>query len=128
MIKANEFRVGNYIKNLINKSFGIDKTLVVCAIFSNRVHPVNTCSKEIYPNLGCVCEAPIGIPLTEEWKNRLGVKINKYYDESGLLMMNIKTDFFDVNCQMEEIKYVHQLQNIYFALTNEELTFKEINN
>lgn len=32
--------------------------------------------------------------------------------------------FYYINAINTQIKYVHQLQNLYFALTNEELTFK----
>jgi hypothetical protein len=75
------------------------------------------------------------IPLTEEWLVRLGFSKNKFknsigehwgldvfiYDKYGL---NIITSDEQI-IFLSEIKYVHQLQNIYFALTGEELKLKQ---
>ena len=137
-MEANELRVGNYIENLINKSFGIDKILVVSAIFSSRPHAINACPPEIYPDLGSVCEVPIGIPLTEEWLNKLGLDINQWFCENSYCVVEDKTGDTTYGWCMKvqnasrtkEIefgyfKYVHQLQNLYFALTGEELTINE---
>lgn len=82
------------------------------------------------------------IPLTEEWLLRLGfIKPDRYM--SGGFMIDGYEDGFFVSsgfnfCQFclidqmvdtryisDNIKYVHQLQNLYFALTGEELTIKE---
>ena len=72
-----------------------------------------------------------GIPLTEEWLLKFGFvqylliwrykgftiasSLNNGYGLTGYCIENI----FPINCL-----YVHQLQNLYFALTNEELTIK----
>lgn len=69
------------------------------------------------------------IPLTEEWLLKFGFKERKnsipyrYYKNrhsielfSNYARMNYSIGF----------KYVHQLQNLYFALYGEELTIKEI--
>ncbi len=63
------------------------------------------------------CYKPI--PLTEEWLKKLGCdcvyqsKINKGF-------------FYVINEEDTlEVKYVHQLQNLYFALTGEDLVVKE---
>lgn len=72
------------------------------------------------------------IPLTEEWLLNFG------FEKDGSLSYryflrekSIKYDIDD-NCicisdswEWSKIKYVHQLQNLYFALTNEELTLKK---
>ena len=71
------------------------------------------------------------IQLTEEWLLKFGFEkadeiyfiefdvysmtIKEY--EKGNYILNPETHFNYV-----DIKYVHQLQNLYFALTNEELT------
>ena len=81
------------------------------------------------------------IPLTEEWLVKLGFdkKENGYYkDFSGGSMrvdeniialfigseyaLNIAMDYDFVELP-NEIPKVHQLQNLYFALTGEELTY-----
>jgi len=67
------------------------------------------------------------IPLTEEWLLKFGFKrngkkltfwkIDLVEDEEGIFSFDESRIYIDV-------KYVHQLQNLYFALTGEELTFK----
>ena len=66
------------------------------------------------------------IPLTEEWLIKFGVKLmpeSEYtmntYDIAGFKLWRTNGKFL-FNDKIE-IKYVHQLQNIYFALTNKEL-------
>ena len=74
------------------------------------------------------------IPLTEEWLIKFGFvkygtlhdsyKLNPFIVELGILgnhytfrkIMNREESIL-----LKEIKYVHQLQNLYFALTNKEL-------
>lgn len=85
-----------------------------------------------------VDEIGIPIPLTEEWLLRFGFKgpkseAGKYYSLS-----KHRVYLFDSGCEFEfnicetlrvnlhhrykQIQHVHQLQNLYFALTGEELT------
>ena len=82
------------------------------------------------------------IPLTKEWLLKFGfVKEGRYYTRgvhqrlfSGL--MNLKFDrllqmwVFSVGrySDITRIEYVHQLQNLYFALTGEELTINDTKN
>lgn len=83
------------------------------------------------------------IPLTEEWLVKFGFE----KDETNLKMFNKKSttslveyyfilDGYNFGLYNElmqseihidlEVKYVHQLQNLYFALTGDELTIKEL--
>lgn len=79
------------------------------------------------------------IPLTEDWLIKFGFQ----YDYEGNLFLEpihddteanfyfhwevdelvLRDSFEDVF--MSRLNYVHQLQNLYFALTGEELTIKE---
>jgi hypothetical protein len=66
------------------------------------------------------------IPLTEEWLLKFGFskKVDYLLQKRGFSICFEKHgDIFE--CFLEsigiEIEYVHQLQNLYFALTNEEL-------
>ena len=78
------------------------------------------------------------IPLTEQWIKKLGFEL-KYKDmtiglvkgcyilESSFLPNNKKWIFRKItdvenSYALKEIEYVHQLQNLYFALTERELT------
>lgn len=79
-----------------------------------------------------------GIPLTEDWLVKLG--FDKVVDGNGIMELSIQQ--FDLrwtkdhgfrlgdmsdHCYEEwnfnHIKYIHQLQNVFFALTGEELTY-----
>ena len=72
------------------------------------------------------------IPLTEEWLFEFGFIDDFSKDFRVRLIGHRLGDFFitekmklltsDINSV--KIKYVHQLQNLYFALTGEELTIK----
>jgi hypothetical protein len=79
------------------------------------------------------------IPLTEEWLLKFGFKAitnnsaGKIYSTviDGVFSSDLTFVFWETTAQKgriyrhnTEIKYVHQLQNLYFALTNEELTWK----
>ena len=72
------------------------------------------------------------IPLTEEWLLKFGLtKTNGgnfscadicVYD--NLENINISLENGDIGVELRCPKYVHQLQNLYFALTGEELKMK----
>lgn len=114
-MKVNEFRIGN----LFNQ-FG-------------NVHCVTWCTlKELEnaPEDQLWCKP---IPLTEEWLLRFGFE-NNYIQyewtnwgmwvEKGLAYEYIVSHgFANTKSELISIKYVHQLQNLYFALTGEELTY-----
>jgi hypothetical protein len=66
------------------------------------------------------------IPLTEEWLLKFGFEDDNaffknritLYKQDGIFWCDLLWDCIDVN-------YVHQLQNLYYALTGEELTIKQ---
>ena len=71
------------------------------------------------------------IPITEEWLVRFGGKEN---NEEITIAINrhLYISFIDSECELVtdddflimDINHVHQLQNLYFALTGEELELK----
>ena len=70
------------------------------------------------------------IPLTEEWLLKFGAnkyesdhKANQYRIENMLFVIR-KNTFFDYGTRVK-LQFVHQLQNLYFALTGEELILNE---
>jgi hypothetical protein len=89
------------------------------------------------------------IPLTEEWLEKLGlIKRNQteelpeelqqpdidkdgdiwYTWVKGVFNLEIQSNgeiWFELYSHYKHIKWVHELQNLYFALTEEELTLKE---
>jgi hypothetical protein len=133
MIEANELRIGNYYYNQ-----------------HGHLNQTTTISK--YKDLGVNHDLIQPIPLTEEWLLKFGFEMldhaKRYgegfvsahgwrakYSIDGLRILqpseksnwaNKQNSFSiiglsDVNLWID---YVHQLQNLYFALTNEELTIK----
>ena len=63
------------------------------------------------------------INLTEEWLAKLGYDLisENHYGVLGHLIWKIEGRFYCDKNGMQ-LKYVHQLQNLYFALTGSELT------
>ncbi len=66
------------------------------------------------------------IPLTEDWFVKFGFELsNVGVRKDGCDLIDIGFMFhLDGYGENREIKYVHQLQNLYFALTQKELTSK----
>ncbi len=75
------------------------------------------------------------IPLTEEWLKMLGFegKDSDWWTNGVIELGYISQEEFyeaeltfpNMKWRRLELRYVHQLQNLYFALTGEELTIKE---
>ena len=112
-MEAKELRIGNLVRD-----------------FSGR----ETTVEGIRPNIGKVETDKMDedidllkpIPLTEEWLLKFGFekyefdhKENQYRFKERLLV--IRKGFFCDYGTSVELKHVHQLQNLYHALTGEEL-------
>lgn len=130
-MKVNEFRIGN----LISDGFFIYKIL---EISKGIVKGFSTQNGEFfYPDtLYSLNEENLeGIPLTEEWLLKFGfnnINSKEYGIKCGSCWMSLSNpkdmgEWQDCYCwifdrfKFIELKYVHQLQNLYFALTKEEL-------
>jgi len=79
--------------------------------------------------LNCTIDEFEPIPLTEEWLLKMGfVKYKsdvRFYQNSSLKIKVHKNGYqFRWSESLVYVKYVHQLQNLYHALTNNELTTK----
>jgi hypothetical protein len=120
-MKANELRIGNWVRwNYEERSEG-------------NVYPVEYGYEldDIKNNPNIVKP----IPLTEEWLLKFGFEFDKgcsYWKSEIELTKDTMEEYFTAfDCRgfgfcEKEIKHVHQLQNLYFALTGEELTIKTI--
>jgi hypothetical protein len=111
-MKASELRIGNYVLRT-DGSLALIETGSDITSFWNPV------------------------VLTEEWLLKLGFKDDEPHsfinlDEHGV--MSIQFDQYrkiislfsaGAHYYLPEIKYVHQLQNLYYSLTGTELTIKE---
>lgn len=115
-MKVNELRVGNYVMHPDNKSyFGVSGALIKELQISQHLQ------KDLKP-----------IPLTEEWLEKFGFeKIKHIHNGIYYLHRLVKISIYP-NGMIElrgsvgwnKMQYVHQLQNLYFALTGEELEIK----
>ncbi len=117
-MKANELRIGNFIFYANGD---------ICKVSYHQIrYLIITTEKVNY--------SPI--PLTEEWLLKFGFEksnvVDKYYTINNQFAISTADDKFrfikgNFVCQLvlSELQYVHQLQNLYFALTNEELTIKQ---
>jgi hypothetical protein len=65
------------------------------------------------------------IPLTEEWLVKMGLhegRLGYYFLGDFMINVDGHVYFGETETWIAEIYSVHQLQNLYYALTNEELT------
>jgi|SRR5690606_18891832 len=123
MIQANELRIGNYVRCVEGNIIKINKEDFICIL---------TNTYEVDP-----------IPLTEEILLKCGferksyttkgVEIEVIYYKIGNIVVYLMRDFFEIeittssgqfNLHKTFPKKLHQLQNLYFALTGEELEVK----
>ena len=112
-IKANEIRIGNFVKLQ-----GVDKPF--------KVFVIDTTESSTFTKAE-------PIPLTEEWLIKFGWLWNEECNSYECKDIRMNLAYKDVNCGYEmfnyvtkslitkRIFYVNQLQNLYFALTGEEL-------
>jgi len=136
-MKANDLRIGNLVLALIGKTEYTKE--VVKTIFSYGINSNYGDAKYLYDEIK-------PIPLTEEWLLKFGFFVENYdysipisecctvwlklipQDEEctvySVCATQIDEDELDQNAFLSDISYVHQLQNLYYALTNQELTIQ----
>jgi hypothetical protein len=125
-MKANELRIGNLLFDRGDKILRLDywdfmKPAQRMFLGDSEVHPLTEDLEYCKP-----------IPLTEEWLLKFGFKWKQIKDLSSYTLSKLELYryssnnnkiFFEYAEGEVELKYVHQLQNLYFALTGEELTY-----
>lgn len=118
-MKASELRIGNLLR------FSGEPV----AINAGFIHDCDYWNKNPERQDAVSFENVEPIPLTDEWLEKFG--FNKFpnqnkYDMDKFWACKLSNGnewhFEDLECI---VKYVHQLQNLYFALTGEELIIKE---
>jgi hypothetical protein len=120
---ANELKIGNLLRDKVTKTelkvIKLTEKDIVTFVIDRSKFPLQD---------GWGIEP---IPLTEEWLLNLGFykNIDTELFEKGGYQIDIsvlKCHFYlpDYGDWYKEIEYVHQLQNLYFALTEQELAVK----
>jgi hypothetical protein len=135
---ANQLRIGNLV------AYGVRpvpiKSIHTESVLKKEVHVYVELNENLIHYCIDVSEVK-PIPLTEEWLLKFGFhkKDAEWYlhpcFELKIIVFNkgefngvmfytrtIHTDFTPIYCT-KHINHVHQLQNLYFALTGEELTY-----
>ena len=120
MIKPQELRIGNYVFDIDGDVLQIGQILDIGVKFKNT--SLSSRYEKIQP-----------IPLTEEILLKFGFfkKLGNYELENFRFHISQPMNFDGfVFCEgysviTDKIQFVHQLQNLFFALTGEELTFKK---
>lgn len=131
-MKANELRLGNYIYR--------NGLMEVRVISKSGVKVYDHVNKMFHPTYFSLDENIQPIQLTEEWLLKFG-----FIEDSYSYVMGVHQQIFSglmkfnfnerLNCwefsigsynDLTRIQYVHQLQNLYFALTGEELIIEEL--
>ena len=128
MIDVKEIKIGNWFEHNDSWSYRNEETKLPFSFQWNETDwwALGECTLFI--------ESVSPIPLTEEWLLKLGFKKQKAselyieYDNDRFIVVNCLMGVhlgFDVEVYFEEeyehIKYVHQLQNLYYTLTGKEL-------
>ncbi len=133
---AEELRIGN----LVLRATGWDKNGV--PFFSDNSYEVDSISSSFigihdFPEFQGCNEIPIKdlepIPLTEEWLIKAGFEKDDYPNTFVLSIEYIYVELtvfkgvisFRTSDDNVVLKYVHQLQNLYFVLTDQELELKQ---
>lgn len=126
-MKANELRLGNLV-NHENSDYDQPSEIVKVDLGILEYIQENGDAKEKY-----LMYHPI--PLTEEWLIKFGFE-KRFVDEESirawvyelkefkLVGMGFSNSEMSFTFMTRKIKSVHQLQDLYFALTGEELTIK----
>ncbi len=126
MIEAKELRIGNLVSNI---GQGLIRVL---SIDEDNIYGKGVYSSD-YSKIRELSHT-YGIVLTEEWMLNLGFskKINEEdfdYWVNGDFDRDFLWQHSEGFCynfgKGYDLKYVHQLQNLFFALTNKELKFNK---
>lgn len=121
MVKSSELRIGNWLNKKYGVTHNVDVQITLPDISS--IH-----------HRGVLSEFS-GIELTEEWLLKFGFEFDNVAWWKGRTMLSFtKIGNWAVwygtltHGRIDEcnINYVHQLQNLYFALTGEELQINSL--
>ena len=119
MMEEKDLRIGNYVILGVTMSVLDDAHIIVAADFK---YIKSLCLVGLDP-----------IPLTEEWLIKFGFELwhenfqDQYRIDGFPLLLRISKTGCVCSGHEYTIKklFVHELQNLYFALTGEELTLSE---
>lgn len=125
MIEANELTKGRWV-NKWNPYYNINQASKVKGILDGYVYFDEDGEAEVYMRDRAEVSAVCGIPITAEIMVKAGFVESKedsgFWIKQPLVILVHDSGIYVTYCQVcIPCKYLHQLQNLYFALTGEEL-------
>jgi hypothetical protein len=119
-MKANELRIGNWVK-VFGKYDKLSGIAVNDYVAENYGHSISD-------------DSITSIPLTEEILLKGGYAANKYHDEFTKGDITLDCEYTDggvfnalyKDTYIKEIKFLHELQNLEYTLTNTELEINDL--
>lgn len=135
-MEVNELRIGNWVEYPNNPHSTTQKhnystvNGITCFGFSHKVCVKRKFNQEYY----FPAEKIKPILLTPEWLERCGCYLKDKFDKSIHVKLPNSaiygyyfrgSGFRTTGWNAQNIDYVHQLQNLYFSLTGQELQIKE---
>lgn len=130
-MKENELR----LNNLVMYNYKTDLLSKVTWIQEGSINVIFDRQTDLVNGVVCSPNDLIPIPLTEEWLLKAGFKLCEnfikgvyvnYWFKYPIKIKNSgksKSIYFNGAEFTKNIIYIHQLQNLYFALVGEELVF-----
>jgi hypothetical protein len=121
-MKPSELRIGNYILGEV-EDWKVGRVTAINIMGNDDV------SLDIDAESYLITDIQ-PIPLTEEWLLKFGFTHENTiggwskWSNKKMKLLDMKF-YFESSEYFIRVEYVHQLQNLYFALTGEELTIKE---
>lgn len=133
MIRVNELRIGNYIQ----RGYSVDNAYCIHKVTGTEEGAVRVDNGGNY-----AAELLLPIPLTPDWLERCGFEYMPFSTDISMYSFYKKSDLFELiivnkgirneykpgihyyNNERHPVFFVHQLQNLYFALIGEELNVK----
>ncbi len=116
-MKAEELRIGNWVNlydDYNSQVTGLTNTKKVWCVDDPTDKECAWSTDKIKP-----------IPLTEEWLLKFGFEFDGMFyqfNKHQIRLIGEEVPYWIDSSYITNIKHVHQLQNLYFALTNKELT------
>lgn len=124
-MEANELRIGNLVYRVFSP-YGQEKDRWIETIErTEKGNDLSLPSSHIKP-----------IPLTDEFLHNLGFRSSRNWDhiyvndniDLKINVVNSRFELWNVYGPVSIVKYVHQVQNLVFALTGSELTINHESN
>jgi len=110
-MEAKELRLGNFVKLIYgDKPFNVVTSIDNDYISVDEITFDFTTGDEIEP-----------IEITKEWLLKFGFKKRKINFLNAFLVYNLAKFEITYGSENSPLKYVHELQNLHFALTKKEI-------